>query len=58
MPLPSFLHVRYGDRCATVVVNDRGPYVDGRILDLSEGSARYLGLPGIGDIRAEILRPA
>lgn len=58
LPLPSFLHVRYGDRCATVVVNDRGPYVDGRILDLSEGAAMYLGLPGVGDVRCEILRPA
>jgi rare lipoprotein A (peptidoglycan hydrolase) len=58
LPLPSFLHVRYGSRCATVVVNDRGPYVDGRVLDLSEGSAKYLGLPGVGDVRAEILRPA
>lgn len=58
LPLPSFLHVRYGDRCATVLVNDRGPYVDGRILDLSEGAAMYLGLPGVGDVRAEILKPA
>lgn len=58
LPLPSFLHVRYGDRCATVLVNDRGPYVDGRILDLSEGAAMYLGLPGVGDVRCEILKPA
>jgi hypothetical protein len=58
LPLPSFLHVRYGERCATVLVNDRGPYVDGRILDLSEGAARYLGLPGVGIVQAEILAPA
>ena len=58
LPLPSFLHVRYGQKCVTVVVNDRGPYIDGRVLDLSEGSARYLGLPGVGDVEAEILRPA
>lgn len=58
LPLPSFLHVRYGGRCATVLVNDRGPYVDGRILDLSEGAAKYIGLPGVGDVRCEILRPA
>ena len=57
LPLPSFLHVRYGQRCVTVLLNDRGPYVDGRILDLSEGSARYLGLPGVGIIHAEILAP-
>lgn len=58
LPLPSFLHVRYGGRCATVLVNDRGPYVDGRILDLSEGAAMYLRLPGVGDVRCEILKPA
>ena len=57
LPLPSFLHVRYGGACATVLVNDRGPYVDGRVLDLSEGAARYLGLPGVGDVEAEILAP-
>ena len=58
LPLPSFLHVRYGQKCATVLVNDRGPYVEGRILDLSEGAARYLGLPGVGIVHAEILAPA
>ncbi|MDQ4005115.1 MAG: septal ring lytic transglycosylase RlpA family protein [Actinomycetota bacterium] len=58
LPLPSFLHVQYGQRCVTVVVNDRGPYVEGRILDLSEAAAMYLGLPGVGDVRAQILRPA
>jgi rare lipoprotein A (peptidoglycan hydrolase) len=58
LPLPSFLHVRYGQMCATVLLNDRGPYVDGRVLDLSEGAARYLGLPGVGIVQAEILAPA
>ncbi|MGH2686576.1 MAG: RlpA-like double-psi beta-barrel domain-containing protein, partial [Actinomycetota bacterium] len=58
LPLPSFLHVQYGQRCVTVVVNDRGPYIDGRVLDLSEGAAMYLGLPGVGNVRAEILRPS
>jgi peptidoglycan hydrolase CwlO-like protein len=57
LPLPSFLHVKHGGRCATVVVNDRGPYVEGRILDLSEGAARYLGLPGVGQVECEVLAP-
>ena len=58
MPLPSFLHVTYQGKCATVLVNDRGPYVDGRVLDLSEAAAKYIGLPGVGIVHAEILRPA
>jgi rare lipoprotein A len=55
LPLPSFLHVRYGGKCATVLVNDRGPYVKGRVLDLSQGAAQYLGLPGVDVVEAEIL---
>ncbi|HEX2031193.1 MAG TPA: RlpA-like double-psi beta-barrel domain-containing protein [Actinomycetota bacterium] len=55
LPLPSFLHVTYRGRCATVLVNDRGPYVAGRVLDLSEGAARYLGLPGVDVVTADIL---
>jgi peptidoglycan hydrolase CwlO-like protein len=60
LPLPSFLHVIYGSRCATVLVNDRGPYVEGRFLDLSQGAATYLGLAsaGVGNVEAEILAPA
>jgi rare lipoprotein A (peptidoglycan hydrolase) len=59
LPLPSFLHVKYGDRCATVLVNDRGPYIDGRVLDLSQGAATYLGMAhaGVGMVTAEILVP-
>jgi rare lipoprotein A (peptidoglycan hydrolase) len=59
LPLPSFLHVTYGDRCATVLVNDRGPYIEGRVLDLSEGAATYLGMAhsGVGMVTAEILVP-
>jgi peptidoglycan hydrolase CwlO-like protein len=57
LPLPSFLQVRYGDRCATVLVNDRGPYVEGRVLDLSEAAAKYIGLPGVGIVQADILAP-
>ena len=59
LPLPSFLHVAYNGRCATVLVNDRGPYIEGRVLDLSEGAATYLGMAhaGVGHVTAEILTP-
>jgi Lytic transglycolase len=60
LPLPSFLHVTFGRRCATVLVNDRGPYIEGRFLDLSQGAATYLGMAtaGVGYVEAEILAPA
>lgn len=57
LPLPSFLFVRHGDRCATVLVNDRGPFIEGRVLDLSQGAAEYLGV-GLSTVRAEVLAPA
>jgi len=38
-----------------VVVNDRGPHVKGRIIDLSRAAARVLGLieDGHGEVRLE-----
>lgn len=38
---------RTGDACV-VKVNDRGPYVGGRVIDLSKGAARQLNMVGCG----------
>ncbi|MEH2182195.1 septal ring lytic transglycosylase RlpA family protein [Nostoc sp.] len=35
-------------RCVVVRINDRGPYIRGRIIDLSAGAARILGMMGSG----------
>ncbi len=48
LPLGTELVVRYGGRSVRVTVNDRGPYVPGRKLDLSMGAAEYLGLKRVG----------
>ena len=32
-------------------INDRGPYIRGRILDLSTGAARALGVSGLARVR-------
>lgn len=39
----------------TVVVDDRGPYVKGRVIDLSRGAARELGMVvrGLARVRIE-----
>jgi rare lipoprotein A len=34
-------------RSVVVRVNDRGPYVRGRVIDLSRGAARVLGIAGV-----------
>jgi rare lipoprotein A len=43
-------------RCAVVRVNDRGPYIHGRELDLSKGAADAIGLTGSGVGRVLITR--
>lgn len=59
--LPFGTRVRVRDvktgRSVVVVINDRGPFVHGRVLDLSLGAARALGIEGRGvnRIHAEVL---
>lgn len=48
MPLGTELVVSYEGRSVEVTVNDRGPYVGSRDLDLSQGAAEYLGLAEAG----------
>ena len=49
-------HQRNG-RVAVVRINDRGPFVRGRIIDLSRSGARKIGIygPGTGPVRIEAL---
>jgi rare lipoprotein A len=41
-------------RSATVRINDRGPYVRGRVIDLSPGAARVLGVDGLAPVSLTI----
>ena len=45
-------------RIVRVRVNDRGPYVDGRILDLSHGAAQALDMVerGVVPVRLDVIR--
>ncbi len=53
--LGTLLRIAYGGRVVTVRVNDRGPYVRGRDLELSQAAAAALGLPGVGTVTVQIL---
>lgn len=48
------------DRSVVVRINDRGPFVPGRVIDLSYAAARVLGLvgPGTARVRLETLGAA
>jgi rare lipoprotein A len=41
-------------RSVVVRVNDRGPFVRGRIVDVSQGAARHLGMQGRGVARVKV----
>ena len=55
LPFGTWLYVTHGGRGVVVLINDRGPYVGDRILDLSRAAAEAIGIGGIGWIEAEIL---
>jgi rare lipoprotein A len=59
LPLGSVVRVTNLDNGRSVVlrINDRGPYIDARILDLSRRAAQLLGMErrGLGLVRIERL---
>lgn len=56
LPFGTRLKVTHGSRSVMVTVNDRGPFIRGRVLDLSKGAAQAIGLTGrgVGHVVAEV----
>ncbi|WP_434613519.1 septal ring lytic transglycosylase RlpA family protein [Azospirillum sp. B2RO_4] len=59
LPMPSLVRVTNLDngRAIVVRINDRGPYANGRIIDMSRRGAQLLGFdgPGTAKVRVQIL---
>ena len=59
LPIPSVVEVTNVEngRKIKLVINDRGPFVDGRIIDLSQTAAEHLGTHrrGIGKVRVRTI---
>lgn len=57
LPFGTKLRVTHGGQSVIVTINDRGPFVRGRVLDLSTGAARAIGLTGagVGRVTAEVV---
>jgi peptidoglycan hydrolase CwlO-like protein len=55
LPLGTWLRVTREGASVIVLVNDRGPYIEERVLDLSQGAAQRLGITGVEWVTAEIL---
>ncbi len=62
LPLPSYVRVTNIDNGRSIVcrVNDRGPYLHGRVMDMSYRTAAILGYAdsGVGNIQVEYVGPA
>lgn len=62
LPLPSLAEVTNLETGQSIVVrvNDRGPFIDNRIIDLSRGAADVLGVrnQGLAQVRVRYLGPA
>jgi rare lipoprotein A len=43
-------------RSIIVRVNDRGPFVKGRAIDLSSGAAQAIGMGSTGNVSMEVIR--
>jgi rare lipoprotein A (peptidoglycan hydrolase) len=52
LPLGSIVtvHNKRNGRSVTVRINDRGPYVTGRVIDLSPGAARVIAMDGLAPV--------
>ena len=57
LPFGTKLRVTYKGKSVMVRVNDRGPFVKGRQLDLSRGAARRLGMldAGVANVEVEVM---
>lgn len=54
LPFGTIVVIQRGHKEVECRVNDRGPFVRGRVLDVSLGVARKLGMTGAGVVMAVI----
>lgn len=59
LPFGTMVRVTHtGNNCSVIVrINDRGPFVKGRLIDLSRAAARQLGMEraGLANVKVEVL---
>ncbi len=61
LPIPSYVEVHNLDNQRKIIVrvNDRGPFISGRIIDLSYVAAKKLGITtkGVGRVKIRVIDP-
>lgn len=58
LPFGTVLALTRGSRRVIVYVNDRGPFIAGRDLDLSKAAAEALGFSGVQSVQVEVVTAA
>jgi len=60
LPLPSKVRVTnlHNGRSIILVVNDRGPFKHDRIIDLSHGAAKRIGVKSLAKVKVDYLGEA
>lgn len=56
LPFGTTIRVGYRGRSITVRINDRGPFIRGRDIDLSAGACRALGFYGVVAVDMDIIK--
>jgi rare lipoprotein A len=55
LPFGTYVRVTYQGRSVVVRINDRGPFIRGRDIDLSEGAAHRIGCGGACHVEMEVV---
>ncbi len=55
LPFGTRVLVTHGKRSVTVRINDRGPFIKGRSIDLSKAAAQKIGCLGVCRVKLKVL---
>lgn len=55
LPFGTLVRVTHKGRSVTVRINDRGPFVRGRTIDLSKGAAKRIGCHGVCRVHVAVV---
>ena len=56
LPFGTKVRITYKGKSVVVRINDRGPFVKGRHIDLSRAAARKIGCPGVCNVKMAVIK--
>ena len=55
LPFGTFIKVIFKGKSVIVRINDRGPFIKGRSIDLSEAAAKKIGCDGLCEVKITLV---